>query len=114
MERKKNKRPKLHIKKGDQVAIIAGNYKKKTARVLKMLPTQSRAIIEGMNIVSKHMKKSEDNPTGKIVKKEMPIHISNLMLVDPATGTPTRIGRKINKKGKLQRYSKQSGEFIKD
>ena len=114
MERRKNKQPKLHIKKDDNVKIIAGNYKGKTGRVLKMLQAQKRAIVEGMNIVSKHMKKSENNPSGKIVKKEMPIHISNLMLIDPATGEPTRIGRKLNNDGKLQRYSKRSGEFIKE
>ncbi|MBW8049464.1 MAG: 50S ribosomal protein L24 [Cytophagales bacterium] len=114
MKRKKNKQPKLYIKKDDNVKIIAGNNKGKTGRVLKMFPAQRQAIIEGISMVSAHMKKSENNPVGKIVKKEMPIHISNIMLIDPASGDPTRVGRKINKDGKLQRYSKQTGEFIKE
>ncbi len=78
------------------------------------MPKAYRAVVEGVNMVSKHRKPSTKNPQGKIEKREAPIHISNLMLVDPATGSATRVGRKRNDAGKLERYSKKSGEFIKN
>lgn len=114
MERKKNKQLKLHIKKGDTVKVITGDYpiRNKTGKVLTVISEKNRAIVEGLNLVSKHIKPSATNPNGGIIKKEAPIHLSNLMLVDPATGQPTRIGRKLNDKGKLQRYSKKTGNFI--
>lgn len=74
---------------------------------------KNRAIVEGINIVTKHEKPSAGKPEGGIKKTEASIHISNLMLLDPASGNPTRVGRKLNEKGKLQRYSKKTGEFIK-
>ena len=104
---------KLHIKKNDTVFVNAGEDKGKTGRVLKVLVKDSRAIVEGINMVSKHTKPSAKNPQGGIVKQEAPIHISNLNVVDPKTGAPTRIGRKKNEEGKLVRYSKKSGEEIK-
>lgn len=113
MERKYNKQPKLHIKKGDTVKVIAGNSKGKTGLVLSVLTDKNRAIVEGANVVTKHVKPSATTPNGGIEKKEASIHLSNLMLVDPATGAPTRTGRKLNDKNKLQRYSKKTGEFIK-
>jgi large subunit ribosomal protein L24 len=113
MERKYNKQPKFHIRKGDTVKIIAGDDKGKTGKVLEVVTTKSRAIVEGINIVTKHEKPSAGKPEGGIKKTEASIHISNLMLVDPASGNPTRIGRKLNEKGKLQRYAKKTGEFIK-
>jgi len=112
MERKKNKQPKLHIKKDDTVVVIAGNDKGKKGRVLEVQPRKYRAIVEGVNMITKHVKPSAKNPNGGIEKREAPIHLSNLMLVDPSTGEPTRVGRKLNEKNKLQRYSKKTGEFI--
>ncbi len=112
MKRKKFKQSKLHIKSGDTVKIIAGNEKGKTGKVVTLFPKVQRAIIEGANMVTKHIKPSASNPEGKIEQKEAPIHISNLMLIDPAGGEPTRTGRKLNDQGKLQRYSKKTGDFI--
>ncbi len=104
---------KLHIKKGDIVYVNVGEDKGKTGRVLEVNVEKQRAIVEGVNIVSKHTKPNAKNPQGGIEKKEAPVHISNLNLVDPKSGKPTRIGRKLNSKGKLVRYAKKSGEEIK-
>ena len=105
---------KLHIKKGDTVRIIAGNSKGSEGKVIEVLIAKNRAIVEGVNMVSKHSKPNAANPQGGIVKQEAPIHISNLMLVDPKSGDSTRIGRKRDDKtGKLVRYAKKSGEVIK-
>ena len=104
---------KLHIKKGDIVSVLAGDDKGKTGRVLSVQVKKNRAIVEGVNIVSKGTKPSAKFPQGGIVKIEAPVHISNLNLVDPKSGKPTRIGRKLNDAGKLVRYSKKSGEEIK-
>lgn len=114
MERKRNKQPKLHIRKGDKVKVLSGNDKGKEGVILEMLPEKNKALVEGINIVTKHVKPSAEKPEGGIEKTEAPIHLSNLMLIDPANGEPTRIGRKLNDKGKLQRYSKKTGEFIKN
>ncbi len=113
MERKHNKQPKLHIRKGDKVRIIAGDDKGKEGRVLEVLVDKKRALVEGANIITKHQKPSAGKPEGGIKKVEGSIHISNLMLIDPASGKPTRVGRKLNEKGKLQRYAKKTGELIK-
>jgi large subunit ribosomal protein L24 len=113
MERKYNKQPKLHIRKGDTVKVLAGDDKGKTGRVLRVLPEQRKAIVEGINMITKHEKPSAGKPEGGIKRTEAPVHISNLMLIDPASGKPTRVGRKLNEKGKLQRYAKKTGEFIK-
>lgn len=104
---------KLHIKKGDTVYVNAGEDKGKTGRVLKVLVKDNKAIVEGVNMVSKHTKPNAKAPQGGIVKKEAPIHLSNLNVLDPQTKKPTRIGRKMNEEGKLVRYSKKSGEEIK-
>lgn len=104
---------KLHIKKGDNVIVLAGEDKGKTGKVLKMLIDKQRAIVEGINIVSKSAKPSAKNPQGGIIKVEAPIHISNLSLIDPKTQKPTRIGIKVNENGKKVRISKKSGEEIK-
>lgn len=95
--------------------MIAGNSKsrEKTGRVLEVDVENQRAIVEGFNIIKKHSKPSSQHPNGGIIEKEAPIHISNLMLADPKTGKPTRIGRRTGEKGKLVRYSKTSGEEIK-
>lgn len=103
---------KLHIKKGDIVYINAGKDKGNTGRVQKVLVDKQRAIVEGQNMISKHVKPNAKSPQGGIEKMESPIHISNLNVVD-STGKPTRIGRKLNDKGKLVRFSKNTGEEIK-
>jgi large subunit ribosomal protein L24 len=111
MERKKNKQPKLHVKKGDLVKIIAGDANGQQGRILSVLVEERKALVEGINMISKHTKPNAKNPQGGIVKKEAPIHISNLMVID-STGKPSRIGRKLEGE-KLVRYSKKSGEVIK-
>jgi large subunit ribosomal protein L24 len=111
MERKKNKQPKLKIRKGDTVKVIAGDSKGMQGRVLEVLLEKKRAFVEGVNLVSKHSKPNAKNTQGGIVKKEAPIHISNLMLID-GKGNATRIGRR-EEEGKLVRYSKKSEEVIK-
>lgn len=103
----------MHIRKGDTVMVLAGNDKGKKGTVLELFLEKQRAIVEGINLVTKHEKPSADKPEGGIKKTEAAIHVSNLMLVNPADGKPTRTGRKLNEKGKLQRYSKKTGEFIK-
>tara|TARA_B100000609_G_C17122422_1_gene385709 strand:+ start:102 stop:425 length:324 start_codon:yes stop_codon:yes gene_type:complete len=104
---------KLHIKKGDTVKVIAGNSKGQEGKVVEIITSKSRAIVEGVNMISKHTKPNAASPQGGIVKQEASIHISNLMLVDPKSGEVTRIGRKLDDKtGKLIRYSKKSGEVI--
>lgn len=104
---------KLHIKKGDTVIVNAGDNKGQTGKVVKVLVSKNRAVVEGVNMVSKSQKPSAKKPQGGIVKVEAPIHISNLNVVDPKTGKATRIGRRLNENGKLVRYAKKSGEEIK-
>jgi large subunit ribosomal protein L24 len=104
---------KLHIKKGDTVIVISGESKGQQGRVLEVQRSKDRAIVEGVNLISKHQKPNAEHPQGGIIKKEAGVHISNLMLVDPKTGKATRIGRKRNAEGKLVRFSKKSGEEIK-
>lgn len=103
----------LHIKKGDTVYVNAGNDKGKTGRVLRVLVSKNRAVVEGLNMVSKSAKPSAKHPQGGIIKMEAPIHVSNLNLLDPKSGKPTRVGRRKNEEGKTVRYSKKSGEEIK-
>ena len=104
---------KLHIKKGDIVVVNTGINKGQEGRILEVFPEKERAIVEGVNMVSKHTKPNSENPQGGIIKKEAAVHISNLNLKDPSSGQATRIGRKLNDQGKLVRYSKKSGEEIK-
>ncbi|MBD5370971.1 MAG: 50S ribosomal protein L24 [Bacteroides sp.] len=103
---------KLHIKKGDTVFVNSGDDKGKTGRVLEVFPKKERAIVEGVNIISKSMKPNAKYPQGGIIKMEAPLHISKLNPLDPKTGKPTRVGRKLNEAGKLVRIAK-SGEEIK-
>lgn len=114
MERKNNKQPKLHIRKGDTVKVIAGNSRGKTGVVLEVVSAKNRAFVEGINVVTKHVKPSAQKPEGGIEKTEASIHVSNLMVVDPSNGEASRLGRKLNDDNKLQRYSKKTGEFIKN
>ncbi len=103
---------KLHIKKGDTVYVNAGNDKGKSGKVLSVDPAKDRAIVEGINLVSKHTKPNPKQPQGGIVRQEASIHISNLNLIDPKTKTPTRVGYKFDGENKI-RYAKKSGEEIK-
>ena len=103
---------KLHIKKGDTVYVNAGNNKGKTGKVLSVLVEKQRAVVEGVNMVKKSTKPSAAHPQGGIIEQEAPIHISNLNVVDPKTGKPTRIGRRLGANGKLVRYAKKTGEEI--
>ena len=103
---------KLHIKKNDTVVVLAGEDKGKTGKVLKVLVEKNRALVEGVNMVSKSTKPSAKNPQGGIVKQEAPIHISNLSLVDPKSGKATRVGIKVTEDGKKVRIAKKSGEEI--
>ena len=104
---------KFHIKTGDTVMVIAGVSKGKSGRIIRMIPKQHRAVVEGLNMVSKHQKPTASNPQGGIAQMEAPIHVSNLMLVDPKTGAPTRVGFKTTDKGQKVRFAKKSGEIIK-
>jgi large subunit ribosomal protein L24 len=105
------KKVKIHIKKGDLVKSLSGNDKSKpAAEVLQVYPDKYKALVKGFNLVTKHVKPTQQNPSGEIIKKEAPIHISNLMVV--VNGTPTKVGRKLNEEGKLQRFAKKTGEFI--
>lgn len=105
---------KFHVRSGDTVKILAGDHKGETGVITRILTQKNKAIIEGVNMVKRHVKPSQDNPQGGIIEKEAPIHISNLMLVAGSKPSqPTRIGRRRNEEtGKLERYSKKSGELI--
>ena len=104
---------KLHIKKGDMVQVIAGDNKGQQGKVLKVEVSKQRAIVEGVNICKKATKPNAQNPQGGIIEKEAPIHVSNLQVLDPKSGKPTKVGRKADAKGKLVRFAKKSGEEIK-
>ena len=114
MTKQVKKVAKLHVRKGDTAIVIAGNDKGQKGKVLEVLRAKNRAIIEGVNMITKHVKPSANNPEGGIEKTEAPIHISNIMVVDPSSGEPTKVGRKLNDQGKLQRFSKKTGELIKN
>lgn len=103
--------PKIHVKKGDKVRVISGAYKGAEGEVLEVIPDKYRAVVENVNIVKKHTKATNNKPGG-INEIPAPIHVSKLMLLDPKSGEPTRIGRKTVD-GKTVRYSKKSGEIIR-
>ena len=114
MEKKKHAQPtKLKIRKGDLVKVIAGDSKGTQGKITEVILATGRAIVEGANMVSKHTKPNAANPNGGIIKQEAAIHISNLMLIDPKSGKPTRVGKKLNDAGKLVRVAKTTGEEIK-
>jgi large subunit ribosomal protein L24 len=114
MDKKTHEQPaKIKIKKGDLVKVIAGDSKGSEGKILEIILDKGRAIVEGANMVSKHTKPNAAKPNGGIVKQEAAIHISNLMLIDPKSGKPTRVGRKRNDAGKLVRIAKTTGEEIK-
>lgn len=103
---------RLNVKKGDQVKVLSGEYKGKEGRVLEVLTKKERVLVEGINMITKHVKPSASNPQGGITKKEAPIHVSNVLVIDNQ-GNPTRVGRRRNENGKLVRYSKKSNEDLK-
>lgn len=102
---------KYKIKQGDKVRVIAGDHKGSEGSVIRILKDKNKAIVEGVNTVSKHEKPSAKNPQGGIVEKEAPIHISNLSLVDPKSGDTTRVGYEV-RDGKKVRVAKKSNEVI--
>lgn len=102
----------MHVKKGDTVIVIAGKDKGKKGRVLAAYPKKERVLVEGINLVKKHTRPSQTNPQGGIVTQEAPIHVSNVSLIDPKSGKPTRIGYKVLENGKKVRYAKKSGEVL--
>lgn len=104
---------KMHIKKGDMVQVLAGDNKGKQGKVLKVEVSKQRAVVEGVNLCKKATKPNAQNPQGGIIEKEAPIHVSNLQVLDPKSGKPTKVGRKADANGKLVRYAKKSGEEIK-
>ncbi len=104
---------KINIKKGDTVYVLAGDDRGKTVRVLKVDAAKQRAIVEGVNVVTKATKPSAKHPQGGLVKMEAPVHVSNLSLIDPKSGKPTRVFRKKNDEGRSVRYAQKSGEEIK-
>lgn len=115
MPRKFNKQKKYHVKKGDIVEVIAGNDKGKRGKILQVLTGKDRVIVEGVNMQIKHQKPSQQYPQGGRMEQEMPLHISNVLPLDPGTDKPTRIGRKRideNGKGRWIRYAKGSGEEL--
>ncbi|MBT2683724.1 MULTISPECIES: 50S ribosomal protein L24 [Bacillaceae] len=101
----------MHVKKGDKVMVISGKDKGKTGIILEAFPKQSRVLVEGINIVKKHAKPSQVNPQGGILNQEAPIHVSNVMPVDPKSGKPTRVGYTVEN-GKKVRVAKKSGEVL--
>lgn len=101
----------MHVKTGDKVKVISGKYKGKEGVILKSFPKQNRVLVEGVNIVKKHQKPSQANQTGGVVEMEAPIHVSNVMLIDPSTGTATRVSYKVEN-GKKVRVSKRTGEVL--
>ncbi|KRN89830.1 50S ribosomal protein L24 [Ligilactobacillus ceti] len=101
----------MFIKKNDKVKVISGKYKGTEGTVLQAMPKEDRVIVQGVNIVKKHQKPSNENPTGGIVEVEAPIHVSNVMLIDPSNNEPTRVGFKVED-GKKVRVSKKTGETL--
>jgi large subunit ribosomal protein L24 len=101
----------MHVKKGDKVMVISGKDKGKTGTILEAYPKQSRVLVEGVNVVKKHSKPSQANPQGGIISQEAPVHVSNVMPIDPKTGTPTRVGY-TSVDGKKVRVAKKSGQVL--
>jgi large subunit ribosomal protein L24 len=115
MSRKLNTQPKLHVKKGDTVSVLSGNDKGKTGKILRVFPKKERVLVEGINIRVKHQKANQEFPQGGRISREMPIHVSNVLPLDPSTNQPTRIGRKlieVDGSKKWVRYAKVSGEIL--
>lgn len=112
MGMRKNQLPKVNIKRGDNVKVIAGNDKGKTGRVLAVKPKEGRALVENVKMITKHVKQNQQDQQGGIRNQEGPIDLSNLMVLEPKSGEPTRVGRRKNEQNQLVRYSKKTGEDI--
>lgn len=107
----------LKIKKNDMVVVIAGNDRGKRGKVLKVFPERRRIVVEGVNFIKKHQRPTQTRPQGGIVTREGSVHVSNVMLIDPKSGEPTRVGRKVltgGEKRQRVRYAKVSNEMIHD
>ena len=104
----------MRIKKGDQVRVIAGNDRGKQGKVLKVYPEANRVIIEKVNLIKRHQRRTQTNPQGGIIEKEAPVNASNVMLICPQTKKPTRLGKAILSDGSRARVSKKSGEMLSD
>lgn len=100
------------IRSGDEVVVIAGKHKGRRGKVLRVIPDKDRVVVQGVNIVTKHVKPGRDNPQGGIVKREAPVHLSNVMLADPKTGDPTRVRVNVLDDGRKVRVAVKSGEQI--
>ncbi|MFC0525723.1 50S ribosomal protein L24 [Pontibacillus salicampi] len=101
----------MHVKKGDKVMVITGKDKGTQGTILEAYPKKERVLVEGVNVVKKHAKPSQDNPQGGILSQEAPIHVSNVLPIDPKTGEPTRVGHEV-RDGKKVRIAKKSGEAL--
>jgi len=99
----------MHVKQGDKVKVLTGKDRGKEGTVLQVFPKKDRVLVEGVNMIYKHAKPSQDNPQGGILNQEAPIHVSNVMVIDPKSGEPTRIGYEV-RDGKKVRIAKKSGE----
>jgi len=104
--------PRMHVKKNDTVIVISGKDKGKKGRVLAAYPRENRVLVEGVNMIKRHTRPNPKYPQGGIIEREAPIHASNVMLVDPKTGLPTRIGYKVLENGRKVRIAKRSGAQI--
>jgi large subunit ribosomal protein L24 len=105
--------PKLKVKKGDRVVVLAGRDKGKRGEILQVIPTENRAVVQGVNVVRRHQKQNAQQEGG-IVAKEAPIHVSNIAVEDPSDGSPSRVGYKFLDDGRKVRFAKRSGETIDD
>lgn len=103
---------KLSLKKGDRVKVIAGNSRGTFSEVIAVFPSEQKALVKGVNMVGYFTKPTREEPKRIRKTKELPVHVSNLMLVDPSDDSPTRVGRKRNEEGKLQRYAKKTGNLL--
>jgi large subunit ribosomal protein L24 len=108
----RKKTNKLHVRRGDQVQVISGNYRGARGQVLRAIPSKNQVVVEGVNIRKRHSAPSQQNPEGGILSFEAPIHVSNVMLIDPTTDDPTRYRTRIDADGTKERISVRSGNPI--
>ena len=108
----RNRQKKLHVRSGDQVQVIAGNYKGARGQVLRAIPSKDQVVVEGVNMRKRHQAPSQANPEGGIITFEAPIHISNVMLIDPSNDEPSRYRNRIDADGTKERISTKSGNPI--
>jgi large subunit ribosomal protein L24 len=101
-----------HVRKGDTVIVVAGKERGKRGRVLRVIPEKSRVVVERVNMIKRHQRPTQKIRQGGIIEREGPIHLSNVMLIDPASGKPTRVGRRELSDGKKVRVARASGEII--